>query len=106
MQCTYTKDEQTDKPGVMGTPEATYISGLKWTFNGSHYLVRDTTEAIRTKLGEIFNKWRIGWHADKIVTGPKPGYIVYVSKRQFDRVDFKVEDSCDAACDNESRIES
>lgn len=87
MQSNSTKDSKS----VMGTPEALYVGGLKWEWNGYQYLVRDTTEAMRTKLGEIFNLWRIGWHADKHEIAKKWYISVIVSKRQFDRVNFTVE---------------
>lgn len=84
VQSSYTKDERS----VVGTPEATYVAGLKWEWDGFHYVVRETTEQVRTKIGEIFQKWGIGWHARKDEEAKK-GYIsVYVTKRQFDRVKF------------------
>ena len=75
------------KRDVNGTEEASYVASLRWQWDGVHFLTDSVPPATRNRLSDIFHLWRIGWHASS-----REGYIViYVPKRQFDRVCFKPE---------------
>lgn len=73
------------KESVHGTPEGCYFRSFQWEYDGFKFTCPAVTEAIKGKLKDIFEKWKIGYDCDR--TNCKPGLVnVNVSLRQLRRV--------------------
>lgn len=74
---------------VNDSPEAAYVRALKWDFDGYRWVCKAVPESVRDKLKEVFNKWGIGYHADRNDCKGNATNI-HVTARQFERVEFTI----------------